>query len=88
VYTGLRIPVAAVLAMMADGMMPEGIIGDLAERTVEDVSEAPRFAAEAVREGELSLRNSVRGSWSTTSLSGAERFTPDMAAPPAKARCR
>jgi uncharacterized protein (DUF433 family) len=52
---GLRIPVATVVAMVADGMSPAEIVADLPDLTSEDVVEALRFAAEAVRERELPL---------------------------------
>ena len=53
---GLRIPVASVVAMVADGMTTEEILADLPDLTPEDVAEALRYAAEAVRERELPLR--------------------------------
>lgn len=52
---GLRIPVATVVAMVADGMTVAEILTDLPDLTSEDVSEALRYAAEAVRERELPL---------------------------------
>ena len=56
---GFRIPVATVIAMFADGMTAEEIIADLPDLTPEDVVEALRYAAEAVRERELPLRHSA-----------------------------
>jgi uncharacterized protein (DUF433 family) len=53
---GLRIPVATVVAMVADGMSTEEIIAELPDLTREDVREALLYAAEAVRERELPLR--------------------------------
>lgn len=53
---GLRIPVATVVAMVADGMTTEEILEDLPDLEAEDVAEALRYAAEAVRERELPLR--------------------------------
>ena len=53
---GLRIPVATVVAMVADGMSVEEIIAELPDLTGEDVREALLYAAEAVRERELPLR--------------------------------
>lgn len=53
---GLRIPVATVVAMVADGMTTEEILEDLPGLEAEDVAEALRYAAEAVRERELPLR--------------------------------
>ena len=56
---GMRMPVATVVAMVADGMTAEEIISDLPDLTPEDVTEALRYAAEAVRERELPLRHSA-----------------------------
>lgn len=56
---GLRIPVATVVSMVADGMTTEEICGDLPDLTPEDVTEALRFAAETVRERQLPLRPSA-----------------------------
>lgn len=52
---GLRVPVATVVAMVADGMTAEEIAEDLPDLTLDDVAEALRYAAEAVRERELPL---------------------------------
>lgn len=54
---GLRIPVASVLAMLADGMTVAEIMADLPDVTREDVAEVLRYAAAAVRERELPLRS-------------------------------
>jgi uncharacterized protein (DUF433 family) len=56
---GLRIPVATVVAMVADGMTTDEIIAELPDLTPEDVREALWYAAEAVRERELPLRRSA-----------------------------
>lgn len=56
---GLRIPVATVVAMVADGMSTDQIIAELPDLTLEDVREALLYAAEAVRERELPLRPSA-----------------------------
>lgn len=56
---GLRMPVTTVVAMVADGMTTDEIIAELPDLTPEDVSEALRYAAEAVRERELPLRRSA-----------------------------
>jgi uncharacterized protein (DUF433 family) len=56
---GLRIPVATVVAMVADGMTVAEIASELPDLTREDVAEALRYAAEAVRERELPLRHSA-----------------------------
>jgi uncharacterized protein (DUF433 family) len=52
---GLRIPVATVVGMVADGMNTEEILAAYPDLEREDVSEALRFAAEAVRERSLPL---------------------------------
>jgi uncharacterized protein (DUF433 family) len=52
---GLRIPVATVVGMLADGMSVEEILAAYPDLEVEDVREAMRYAAEAVRERELPL---------------------------------
>jgi uncharacterized protein (DUF433 family) len=52
---GLRIPVAAVVGMLADEMSAERIIDAFPDLEREDIAEALRYAAEAVRERELPL---------------------------------
>lgn len=52
---GLRIPVATVVGMIADGMSQEQILNAFPDLTAEDISEALRYAAEAVREREIPL---------------------------------
>ncbi|MSO80294.1 MAG: DUF433 domain-containing protein [Alphaproteobacteria bacterium] len=52
---GLRIPVGTVVAMIADGMTEAEILADYPDLMQEDILEALRFAAEAVRERELPL---------------------------------
>jgi uncharacterized protein (DUF433 family) len=56
---GFRIPVATVVAMFADGMAVDEIIADLPDLAPEDIREALRYAAEAVRERELPLRHTA-----------------------------
>lgn len=56
---GLRIPVATVVAMVADGMSTDEILADLPDLEAEDVREALRYAAEEVRERHLPLRPSA-----------------------------
>ncbi len=56
---GLRFPVAAVVAMVADGMTVEQILQEHPDLTRDDVREALLYAAEAVRERELPLRHSA-----------------------------
>ena len=51
----LRIPVATVVDMVADGMTTAEILTAYPDLEADDVREALRFAAEAVRERELSL---------------------------------
>ncbi|HEV2892047.1 MAG TPA: DUF433 domain-containing protein [Frankiaceae bacterium] len=56
---GLRIPVATVVSMVADGMTTAEVCADLPDLTPEDVAEALRYAAETVRERQLPLRPSA-----------------------------
>jgi len=51
----LRIPVATVIAMIADGMSQDEIIGAFPDLVADDIHEALLYAAEAVRERELPL---------------------------------
>jgi uncharacterized protein (DUF433 family) len=53
---GLRVPVATVVGMVADGMTIEEILADFPYLEPDDVAAALRYAAEAVRERELPLR--------------------------------
>ena len=53
---GLRIPVATVVAMVADGMTAAEIVAELPDLETEDIAEALRYAAEALRERQLPLR--------------------------------
>lgn len=52
---GLRIPVATVVGMLADGMSTDAILEAFPDLEPEDLAEALRYAAEAVRERELPL---------------------------------
>lgn len=52
---GLRIPVATVVGMVADGMTTAEILKAFPDLVEEDVRGALRYAAEAVRERELPL---------------------------------
>jgi uncharacterized protein (DUF433 family) len=52
---GLRIPVATVVGMVADGMNEREILKAYPDLEKEDVKEALKYAAEAVRERELPL---------------------------------
>lgn len=53
---GLRIPVATVVGMLAEGMTAEEILADYPDLEAGDIRQALEFAAEAVRERELPLR--------------------------------
>ena len=52
---GLRIPVATVVALVAEGQTTEGILALYPDLEADDVREALFFAAEAVRERALPL---------------------------------
>lgn len=52
---GLRIPVATVVGMVADGMIEKEILKAYPDLEPEDVAQALHYAAEAVRERELPL---------------------------------
>jgi uncharacterized protein (DUF433 family) len=52
---GLRIPVATVVGMIADGMGEHDILAAYPDLEREDIHEALHFAADAVRERELPL---------------------------------
>jgi uncharacterized protein (DUF433 family) len=52
---GLRIPVATVIEMIADGMTPKEILGAYPDLEAGDIDEALHFAADAVRERQLPL---------------------------------
>ena len=52
---GLRIPVATVVGMIADGMAEDEILRSYPDLELEDIREALRYAAAAVRERELPL---------------------------------
>jgi uncharacterized protein (DUF433 family) len=47
---GLRIPVAAVVGMVAEGMTRSAILADYPDLECADIDEALRYAAAAVRE--------------------------------------
>lgn len=50
---GLRIPVATVVAMVADGLTPTEILMAYPDLEAEDIPTALRYAAEALRERSL-----------------------------------
>lgn len=52
---GLRIPVATVIGMVAEGMSHEEILEAYPDLEHKDIQEVLHFAAEAVRERELPL---------------------------------
>ncbi len=52
---GLRIPVATILAMLAEGMTEQEILAAYPDLEPEDIKEALRFAAEALQERQLPL---------------------------------
>lgn len=52
---GLRIPVATVVEMVADGLTEADILAAYPDLEQEDIHEALRYAADAVRERELPL---------------------------------
>jgi uncharacterized protein (DUF433 family) len=51
----LRIPVASVVGMVADGMVEDEILAAYPDLEQEDIREALRYAANAVRERSLPL---------------------------------
>ena len=53
---GLRMPVATVVAMIAEGMTEEAIVHAHPELEHEDLREALLYAAEAVKERSLPLQ--------------------------------
>jgi uncharacterized protein (DUF433 family) len=52
---GLRIPVSTVVGMVAEGMTDAEILRAFPDLEPDDIREALRYAAEAVRERELPL---------------------------------
>lgn len=52
---GLRIPVATVVGMVAEGMADQEILNAYPDLELDDIRQALAFAAEAVRERELPL---------------------------------
>jgi uncharacterized protein (DUF433 family) len=50
---GLRIPVATIVAMIADGMSADEILDAYPDLEKDDIQEALKYAAEALREREL-----------------------------------
>lgn len=56
---GTRIPVATVIAMLADGMTMAEIVADYPQLVDNDIRDALRYAAAAVDERELPVRLSA-----------------------------
>ncbi|MCA1853787.1 MAG: DUF433 domain-containing protein [Beggiatoa sp.] len=56
---GLRIPIATVVGMIADGMREDEILEAFPDLEHEDIREALRYAAEAVRERQLPVVTAV-----------------------------
>jgi uncharacterized protein (DUF433 family) len=52
---GLRIPIATVIGMIADGVTEKEILAAYPDLEREDIYEALRYAADAMRERELPL---------------------------------
>ena len=52
---GLRIPIATIVAMVAEGMNNEEILSAYPDLENDDIAESLRYAAEALRERELPL---------------------------------
>ena len=52
---GFRLPVATIVEMVAEGMGDEEILRAYPDLEPEDIREALRYAAEAVREREIPL---------------------------------
>ena len=53
---GLRIPVATVVGMIANGMTPAEVVDELPPLDLADVGAALRFAADAVADREIPLQ--------------------------------
>ena len=54
--SGLRIPVATVVNMVAGGMTAQQIVDELPPLEIDDVAAALRFAADAVADREIPLQ--------------------------------
>jgi uncharacterized protein (DUF433 family) len=55
---GLRIPVATIVGLIADGASETEVLAAYPDLTADDIHEALQFAAEAVRERALPLTRS------------------------------
>lgn len=56
---GLRIPVATVVNLIANGMSPAEVVAELPPLELEDVTAALRFAADAVADREIPLQSTA-----------------------------
>jgi uncharacterized protein (DUF433 family) len=56
---GLRIPVATIVAMVADAMTTPEILSALPDLEADDVAETLRYAAEVLTAEELTIRRSA-----------------------------
>jgi uncharacterized protein (DUF433 family) len=54
---GLRIPVATIVGLVAEGIADADILADYPDLEPDDIRQALAYAAEAVRERELPLRS-------------------------------
>ena len=52
---GVRVPVATIVGLVADGMTTADILAAYPDLQPDDIQEALRYAADAVRERELPL---------------------------------
>ena len=53
---GMRIPVATVVNMIANGMTSDEVVAELPSLQIEDVAAALRFAADALSDREILLQ--------------------------------
>jgi len=67
---GLRVPVATVVGMVAEGMAEAEILAAFPDLEAEDIREALEYAAAAVRERELPLLPRVEVSGRQRALAG------------------
>jgi len=56
---GLRIPVATVVALVAEGLTDDRILMEHPDLEIEDIREALRYAAEALRERAVPIPTST-----------------------------
>lgn len=56
---GMRIPVATVVGMVANGMRNEDILKDFPDLTLEDIREALQYAAAAVQERQIPVTHAA-----------------------------